>query len=313
MSSLEDMGRVRRTAVVAAALAGVLTAGCSGTTQGSPPRPTGSHVSPAAGTGAAPVATVTKLLVVVEENHSLAQMKAGMPYTFRLAKRYGYASGYHAITHPSLPNYLAIAGGKTSGVTDDADPSAHRITGRSVFGQALAQHRTAAVYAQSMPTHCATVSNDPYAVKHNPWAYFVDERRQCRAHDVGMRRFGRDVAAGRLPAVGMVVPDLQHDAHDGTLQQADAWFRALMGRVFAGPDWRSGHLAVVLTADEDDGGQGNRVLTVVVHPSQRHHVVFRRLSHYSLTRLYDEVAHLPLLNHARSAPSMAKAFGLPVG
>lgn len=310
------MGPVRRTAVVAVALAGALAAGCSGTTGGSTTRPSGTHVSaaaPAAGTVAAPAAKVTKLLVVVEENHSLAQMKTGMPYTFRLAKRYGYATGYHAITHPSLPNYLAIAGGNTYGVTDDAEPSAHRLAGRSVFGQALAHHRTAAVYAQSMPTHCATVSNGTYAVKHNPWAYFVGERRQCRAHDVGMRRFGRDVAAGRLPAVGMVVPDLQHDAHDGTLQQADAWFRVLMARVFAGPDWRSGHLAVVLTADEDDGGQGNRVLTVVVHPSQRHHVVSRRLSHYSLTRLYDEVAQLPLLNHARSAPSMAKAFGLPVG
>jgi len=260
----------------------------------------------------APDAKVTKLLVVVEENHSLAQMRSGMPYTFRLAKRYGYATSYHAITHPSLPNYLALAGGKTYGVSNDADPSAHRLTGRSVFGQALAHHRTATLYAQSMPSHCDTASNAPYAVKHNPWAYFVKERRQCRAHDVGMRRFGRDVAAGRLPAVGMVVPDLQHDAHDGTLRAADAWFRSLMGRVFAGPDWQSGHLAVVLTADEDDGSLGNRVLTVVIHPSQRHHVVTRRLDHYSLTRLYDEAAHLPLLNHARTAPSMAKAFGLPV-
>jgi len=312
VSSLEDMGAVRRTAVVAATLAGVLTAGCSGTTQGSTPAPNGDDASAAAPV-AVPAAEVTKLLVVIEENHSLTQMQVGMPYAFGLAKRYGYAIQYHAITHPSLPNYLAIAGGSTFGVRDDAEPGAHRLTGHSVFGQALAHHRTATVYAQSMPSPCATVSSGPYAVKHNAWAYFVDERRQCRAHDMGMERFADDVSAGRLPTVGMVVPDLQHDAHDGTLQQADAWFRSLMGLVFAGPDWRSGHLAVVLTADEDDDNQGNQVLTVVIHPSQHHHVVFRRLSHYSLTRLYDEVGHLPLLNHARTAPSMAKAFGLPVG
>ncbi|HET7358104.1 MAG TPA: alkaline phosphatase family protein [Nocardioidaceae bacterium] len=311
MSSLEGMGAVRRTAAVAAALAGMLTAGCSGTTQGSTPAPNGSDAAAAA--PAAPAAAATKLLVVIEENHSLAQMRAGMPYAFRLAKKYGYANQYHAITHPSLPNYLAIAGGNTFGVSDDAEPAAHRLTGHSVFGQALAHHRTATVYVQSMPSPCATVSSDPYAVKHNPWAYFVRERRQCRSHDVGMRRFGNDVAAGRLPTLGMVVPDLQHDAHNGSLQQADAWFHSLMRRVFAGPDWRSGHLVVVLTADEDDGNQGNRVLTVVIHPSQRHHVVTRRLGHYSLTRLYDEVAHLPLLRHARTAHSMAKAFGLPLG
>ena len=62
-----------------------------------------------------------------------------------------------------------------------------------------------------------------------------------------------------------------------------------MQKVFAGPDWKSGRLAVVLTADEDDHTQGNKVLTVVIHPSQGHHVVGTRLTHYSLTRLYDEV------------------------
>jgi len=250
--------------------------------------------------------------VVMEENHSLGEMKAGMPYTFRLAKRFGYATDYRAITHPSLPNYVAIAGGQTYGIQDDADPSAHPLSGHSVFGQALAHHRSATLYAQSMPSPCATSSSGAYAVKHNPWAYFVAERRECRAHDVGMRHFARDAATGHLPQVGMVVPDLQHDAHDGTLQQADVWFRSLMAKVFAGPDWRSGHLGVVLTADEDDDNHGNRVLTVVIHPSQHHHVVTRHLDHYSLTRLYDQVAHLPLLHRATTARSLARAFGLPV-
>jgi len=249
----------------------------------------------------------------VEENHSLAQMSSGMPYTFRLARRFGYATDYAAITHPSLPNYLAIAGGRTYAVRDDDEPAAHPLQGRSVFAQALAHHRSVMVYAQSMPGRCVAVSSGAYAVKHNPWPYFVRERHGCRAHDVPMRHFRRAVATGSLPQVGMVVPDLDHDAHDGSLQQADAWFRAQMSRIFAGPDWKSGHLAVVLTADEDDGGQGNRVLTVVIHPSQHHRVVRRRLSHYSLTRLYEDVAHLPYLNRARTAPSMAKDFHLPVG
>jgi hypothetical protein len=58
--------------------------------------------------GRASSRVVTKLLVVVEENHSLSQMHVGMPYTYSLAQRFGYATNYHAITHPSLPNYLAI-------------------------------------------------------------------------------------------------------------------------------------------------------------------------------------------------------------
>jgi acid phosphatase len=86
-----------------------------------------------------------------------------------------------------------------------------------------------------------------------------------------------------------------------------------MRKIFAGPDWRSGHLAVVLTADEDDHSQDNKILTVVVHPSQHAHVVHVRLDHYSLTRLYEDVVHAPHLFHAAGAASMSDAFGLPVG
>jgi phosphatidylinositol-3-phosphatase len=267
--------------------------------------------SPATAARALP--PVTKLLVFVEENHSLDGMTAGMPYTASLAERYGYATDYHAIRHPSLPNYIAIAAGSTYGVADDKVPAYHRLSGRSVFGQALRNHRSAATYAESMPVPCGRTNAGAYAPKHNPWTYFAGERTGCRAHDRSMSAFGSDVAAGRLPRVGMVVPNLRHDAHDGSLATADTWFKAQMTKVFAGPDWRSGRLAVVLTADEDDHTQGNTVLTVVIHPSQDHRVVTTRLTHYSLTRLYDEVAGLPYLRNAATAPSMATAFGLPVG
>ncbi len=255
---------------------------------------------------------VTKLLVVVEENHSLDQMKVGMPYAFALARRYAYATDYHAVARPSLPNYLALAGGSTFGVTDDKLPAAHRLTGQSVFGQARRHGKTSATYAESMPVACAGYNTGRYAAKHNPWTYFVNERRACRAYDRGMPAFTAAARTGRLPRVGMVVPNRCNDGHDCSLAAADRWFRSLMARVFAGPDWRSGRLAVVLTGDEDNNSQGNKVLTVVIHPSQRHRVVTRRLTHYSLTRLYDEVAGLPHLRNAATAPSMARAFGLPL-
>ena len=256
--------------------------------------------------------TVTKLLVVVEENHSLSQMRQEMPYTFNLAKTYGYATNYIAITHPSLPNYLAIASGSTHGIGDDQDPASHPLRGRSVFGQAILHSRTAALYAEGMDVPCALHDTGSYVVRHNPWAYFARERELCRDHEFPMEQFTSDVADGALPRVGMVIPDLDHDAHDGSLADADAWFESVMTQVFAGPDWLSGHLAVVLTADEDDRVHGNRVLTVVIHPSQQHRVVTPRLDHYSLTRLYEDVAKVPHLAKARTAASMSKAFGLPV-
>ncbi len=197
-------------------------------------------------------------------------------------------------------------------MTNDQRPSRHRLGGHTVFGQAVARGRTAVTYAESMPRRCALRNSGRYAVRHNPWTYFTAERASCRRFDRKLCALPAAAAAGRLPRVGLVVPNTCHDAHDCSLATADAWFERLMGTVLAGPDWRSGRLAVVLTADEDDHDDGNRVLTVVVHPSQSHHVVGTRLTHYSLTRLYDEVADLPLLRRAASAPSMVRAFGLPV-
>jgi hypothetical protein len=252
---------------------------------------------------------VTKLLVFVMENHSLAQMSAGMPATYDVAKRFGYAENYQALTHPSLPNYIAIVSGDLHGVVDDRAPSAWPLEGPTVFGAALEADRTAAVYAEDMPGTCHPYDSGDYAVRHNPWTYFVDERDLCAQFDVPLGSFEAAVHSGRLPNAGMVVPNLCNDAHDCSLTIADRWFASELQKVVTGPDWRSGHLAVVLTADEDDRRSDNKVLTVVIHPSQRHHVVSQPLDHYALHQLYLDVLGIP---DGSGADSMADAFGLPL-
>jgi acid phosphatase len=257
---------------------------------------------------------------VVEENHSLAQMQAGMPYLDALAGRFGYASNWSAAGHPSLPNYLAIAGGATFGVTDDAPPANHPLPGDSVFDQALAEGRTAKIYADSMPGSCTPVSIGRYAVKHNPWAYFSEagQRTNCQSYDVpagspDSGELASDITAGRLPNAGMLVPNLCDDGHDCSLATADAYLRSWLPQILAGPDFSSGRLAVVITADEDDSANGNHVLTVVLHHSLdgTGTVVRTPLNHYSLTRFYGQVDDTAPLRLAGSAPDLRAAFGLP--
>ena len=45
-----------------------------------------------------------------------------------------------AVTHPSLPNYLALTAGTTFGIEDDSGPSAHRLGGASIFSQVRDHH-----------------------------------------------------------------------------------------------------------------------------------------------------------------------------
>jgi acid phosphatase len=281
--------------------------------QSSSPAPSASS-STASSTGASgPRQSIGKVLTIVEENHSLQQIEAGMPYLRELARTFGYAVNYRGVSHPSLPNYLAMVGGSAFGVSDDASPTAHPLSGASVFGQAIRAGRTARLYAESMPQPCDATPSDPYAVKHAPWAYFVDERAACRngmvpAGAPGSGAFARDIAAGRLPVVGMLIPNLDHDAHDGTLAAADVWLRQWMKPLLDGPDFTAGRLAIVVTTD--DSASGNRVLTVVIAPGIRHRVVTTPLTHYSLARMYAEVSGTAPLRKARSARSLAAAFGL---
>ncbi len=257
----------------------------------------------------------TKLLIVVLENHAATDATAGLPRLAALAKRYGLATRSYAVAHPSLPNYLALAGGSTFGIRDDADPLAHPLTGSSIFGQALVAGTTATTYAEGMTTRCQTTSSGRYAVRHNPWTYFVDERAACRRHDRPSGTPSRgalhgDIVRGTLPTVGLLVPDLCNDAHDCALSTTDRWLGRWLDAVRAGADFRSGRLAVVVTFDEDDHSAGNRILTVVLHPSLHGRVVRTRLDHRALARAASDLARRPGLRSAGSAPDLLTAFGL---
>lgn len=253
------------------------------------------------------------MLVVIEENHSLDEMRSGMPFLAGLSSRYGYATDWHALAHPSEPDYLAIAGGSTFGVTNDDPPAANADkVGRatSVFGQALGAGRTAGTFAESMTSPCQAVDAYPYAVRHNPWTYFQSERSACLAHDRDTSGFVDAARSDNLPNVGFLIPDVLHDAHDGSLAAADAWLRSELTPVLQSEDFASGRLVVVVTADEDDGHDGNTVLTSVLTPRLHHVVVSTPLTHYSLTRFLDQVLGVRPLGQAAGAPDLAAAFGL---
>jgi phosphatidylinositol-3-phosphatase len=258
----------------------------------------------------------TKVLTVLEENHSLTQMLTGMPYLASLATKYSYASDWTAVSHPSLPNYLAIVGGSTFGVSNDSAPSVNAAkvgSAKSVFDQAIAAGKTAKTYAESMPSNCGLVTVSPYAVKHNPWAYFGSSatRANCTKFDVSTATLQTAESTNTLPNAGFVVPNLANDAHNGTLATADTWLKTNLAKALASTDFTSGRLVIVVTCDEGTSTYPNdKVLTVVMHAGTAHRVVSTLLSHYSLTRYYAQVLGSTPLAAGAKAPDMKAAFGL---
>ncbi|MBV9366971.1 MAG: hypothetical protein JOY89_22270, partial [Solirubrobacterales bacterium] len=59
--------------------------------------------------------------VIVMENHEYGDIigSPSAPFINGLARRFALARSMYAISHPSLPNYLALTGGSTFGRTDD--------------------------------------------------------------------------------------------------------------------------------------------------------------------------------------------------
>jgi hypothetical protein len=295
----------------------------SDTSSPTPSTPTSSptqQLSPTTHSATASTSQAQKVLVVIEENHSYAQMKEGMPFLAGLSAKYGYATDWTALAHPSLPNYLGIAGGTTFGILDDSSPAAHTSeigSATSVFDQAIAAGKTAGTYAETMSKNChvydypdRSVGTPKYAVRHNPWVYFSSGRSNCLAHDTDLTSFAGDAAANALPNVGFLVPNLEHDAHDASLGNADSWLEEQLTPVLRSTDFTSGKLVVVVTADEDDKHSGNVVLTSVLTPRISHKVVSTPLTHYSLTRYIAQVLGVTPLRAGATAPDMKAAFGL---
>ena len=309
--------------LIGGGLVGCLAAGCGAGPAG-PATPTSAPApaAPAASSPAtqAPAAAggVSKILVIMEENHGTAEVfPSGMPYLWRLARRYGYASDWSAITHPSLPNYLAIFSGSAFNDPPDCGPGPGcAYPAPSVFGQALALGKTARSYEESMPVPCDRSDSGTYAVRHNPWAYIPGETAACRSGDVpaGTPSGGALVSAvraGTLPNVGLITPNLINDAHDGTLVQADAWLRQWVPVIMSGPDWRHGRLAIAIVFDEGDPGL--QVPFVLIAPGLSGAVTRQSFDHYALTRLIDQVIGAPPLRQAAGAPDLALRLGLRVG
>src|SRR2546422_4176707 len=60
-----------------------------------------------------------QLVVVLMENHNLNEIYGPAPYMTQLADQYAFSEGWSSITNPSQPNYIALIGGSTFGVSGD--------------------------------------------------------------------------------------------------------------------------------------------------------------------------------------------------
>jgi hypothetical protein len=251
----------------------------------------------------------THVVVVVFENHEATAI-AGNPDapTFNaLGDRYASLTNYDGVTHPSLPNYLALVSGSTHGITSDCTDCI--VAARSLADALEAAGRTWRTYAEDLPSPGYTGAfAGNYAKKHDPFLYFRDiaTSQRRRAHVVPFTQLARDVAARRLPDFSLIVPNLCDDMHDCSVATGDAWLKAHIEPLVGSPELRGGVVFVVFDEGTTDEGGGGRVDALALGPTVKTHSVFAKATnHYGLLRTIEDAWHLPRLG--------LSAKGTPIG
>lgn len=254
--------------------------------------------------GQATTATYDHVVWIMLENVGYSIIGSpSAPYLNSLADQCGLATNDLAVSHPSLPNYIALTSGSTQGITDDGEPDTHVLSAPSIFSQLNGDWRT---YAESMPSACDRVTSGLYAARHNPAVYYVPISASCKRDDLPLAR-PMNLAA----AFTMIVPNICDDMHSCPVRTGDEWLRRYVPTIIQSPQYQSGSLALFITFDENDSQATNRVPTIVVAPSVPHgQRVAVALTHYSLLRTTETLLKVPLLGGAKNATSMIAPFHL---
>ena len=241
---------------------------------------------------------------IVLENVGYAVVGSNQaPYLNGLASACGLATNDWAVGHPSLPNYIALTSGSTQGVTDDGEPSVHRLTNASVFSQLGGRWRA---LVESMRAPCDRVTNGLYAARHNPAVYYAALGAQCRRNDVPLVR---PFSLGA--SFTFIVPNICDDMHSCSISVGDAWLARTVPAILSSREFQLHSLVLFITFDENDSDPKNRVPTYVIAPSvPRGTRVGQPFTHYSLLRTTEALLGLPPLGEARHAASMIGPFDL---
>ena len=163
---------------------------------------------------------------LVEENHSYSEVigSSARPNFNSLAAQFGLATQYFAVAHPSIPNYLML----TTGLTESFDDSfSGTISDDNVVRELVKAGKTWKCYAESIPAPgYLGADSGLYVRRHNPFSYLSDVQNSI-ARAANIVPFTQDLANNASPQYSFIAPNVDDDAHNGSLAQADAWLRAM--------------------------------------------------------------------------------------
>jgi phosphatidylinositol-3-phosphatase len=293
-----------------------------------PPADKGSTVGP----GPAPTAAVTgpafsHVFIIVMENEAAGAIYGAQdaPYINELGSHYAEGLDYYAVSHPSLPNYLALTAGTPNpldGTDCSVGPSCHVAgSNTNVADEIEAAGRNWVAYMESMPAPCTTSDAGNYAVRHDPFVYFDDIRNgpnsRCANHVLpyDASAFATQLQSDHVPDYVWISPNLCDDGHNtcggDPVAHADSWLAQNVPPVLASPAFQqNGVLFVVWDEGTSNAGccgqgqGGGTVALFAISPLAKSGLRSTvPANHYSLLRTVEVAWHLGQL--ANTNPAIA--------
>ncbi|MEC0094027.1 alkaline phosphatase family protein [Paenibacillus macquariensis] len=241
---------------------------------------------------------VDHIVVIVEENHSYREIynNSNAPYMNQLMNNGANLVNHYAIEHPSQPNYLDLFSGNNQGVTNDKTPK-HLFKTDNLASELIAKGLTFGGYSEGLPNIGFSGPYDlktNYARKHNPWVNFTNIPTSV---NMPFTSFPKDYS--KLPTISFVIPNMDHDIHDGTVKEADLWLKENLSAYIK---WAEKHNSLlILTWDEDDMSAKNKIPTVLFGPMVKKGTYNVKSNHYSLLRTIEDIYGLQQLGKSKQA------------
>jgi len=267
-----------------------------------------------------------RVLIIVLENvdYEVASQDKNLA---DLAAQGASFTNFHALFHPSYPNYLAMVAGTDFGIhrrgrllADNqvnlpAD-SAHETIADRLIASGLDFKQ----YSEELPEgtcpwnfssqHVAEKRGN-YVRRHVPLLSFREVQakwcdRVVRVDSSKSDNFFVQDARKGLVAYSFYTPNMNHDGHDTNIKVAGAWVKKFLDDTFP-EKLRKGTL-VVVTFDESGGNSDNRIYTMfmgdMVKPANQQDpkALAKPYNHYSVLRtIEDNFGLQPLTANDRDA------------
>jgi Phosphoesterase family len=170
-------------------------------------------------------------------------------------------SQFYATTHPSDPNYLAVTGGTTFGMTTNptvADES-QMIRGTNLGDELEAAGKTWKAYAEGMAYPCDPTSHDTpsggyYLPDDEPFMLYADvieNQDRCEAHNQPLSQLGVDLGTvGTTPNFVWFAANDVNDMESGGVRTGDTWLSQIVPEILSSPAWMTQRSLLVISWDE---------------------------------------------------------------